>query len=82
MNTIAAINVIARYEARDAIKAALRAEGHRLSEYAAHDITVLAQAYLSEHPEVFNQAAEIVRNHLKLRTLAAREARKRKANQA
>jgi len=44
VNTTATINTIARYEARDAVKAALRAQGLRLSEYAPRDITVLAQA--------------------------------------
>ena len=62
MNTTAAINTIARYEARDAIKAALRAEGHKLRDYAPCEITMLAQAYLAQYPEVFDQAAEIVRH--------------------
>ena len=64
MNTTAAINTIARYEARDAVKAALRAQGLKLRDYAPRDITMLAQEYLSEHPEVFDQAAVIVQRWL------------------
>jgi len=52
MNPIAAINTIARYEARDAVKAALRAQGHKLRDYAPREITVLAQAHLDQHPEL------------------------------
>ena len=78
MNTTAAINIIARYEARDVVKAALRAQGHKLRDYAPREITVLAQEYLAEHPEVFDQAAMIVRNHPKFRTLAERGVRKQR----
>jgi len=60
----AAIATIARCEARDAIKAELKAQGHKLSEYAPRDITKLAQAYLAEHPEVFDLAAAIVQRWL------------------
>jgi len=61
VNTTAAINIIARYEARDAVKAALRAQGLKLRDFAPRGITVLVQAYLAEHPEVFDQAAAIAR---------------------
>jgi len=72
MNSKAAINTIARYEARDAVKAELRAQGHKLRDYAPREITLLAHEYLAQHPEVFDQAAEIVRR-ANLRSAAQRK---------
>jgi hypothetical protein len=64
--------------ARKAIKAKWQAQGLRVQYIEAREITIAARTYLEEHPELIDQAAEIVRNHPKLRTLAEREARTRK----
>jgi hypothetical protein len=46
----------------------------------ASDLVKAAKNYLSEHPDLIEQAAETVRNDPRLRTLAERQARERKAN--
>jgi hypothetical protein len=44
---------LARYYARDAVRDQIRARGHKLSQYAAKDITALADQLLLSEPERF-----------------------------
>jgi hypothetical protein len=60
MNTNAAIITIAKCIARDAVEDQIRAQGYKLRDYAPRDITKLAQAYLAEHPELLEQAEQVV----------------------
>jgi len=71
---------LARHKACTAFKAQWLAQGRRLSELTAGGVRVAAEEYLNKHPELFEQAAESVRNNPKLRTLAEREARERRRN--
>jgi hypothetical protein len=71
---------LARWMARKAVKAEWLKAGLRIWDYEASDLTKAAKAYLSEHPDLVEQAAETVRNDPRLRTLAERQARQRKAN--
>jgi hypothetical protein len=72
--------MLARYFAKRAVKAAWLKQGLRIWDYEASDLTKAAKSYLSEHPELIEQAAETVRNDPRLRTLAERQQRQRKAN--
>jgi len=73
---------LARYRAKQAVLEQYRAKGLRpWWDCEAKDITKAANAYLQQHPELFAQAAESVRNDPKLRTLAARQVREIRRNQ-
>jgi hypothetical protein len=52
----AAIAVCAIQAAKRAVKAQIRAEGLRLCEFTGREITIRAQAWLAEHPEMFAEA--------------------------
>jgi hypothetical protein len=71
--------VLARYKASSAFKAQWLAQGRRLAELTAGDVRVAADVYLNKHPELFEQAAESIERNRKLRKLAEREARERRA---
>jgi hypothetical protein len=71
---------LARYFAKRAVKAAWLRQGLKPQYLDACDLTTAARSYLSEHPELIEQAAETVRNDPRLRTLAERQACQRKAN--
>jgi hypothetical protein len=73
--------VLARYYAKREVQWRWRAQGIRIWDYEASNLAKAAKSYLSEHPELIEQAAETVRNDPRLRTLAEREQRQRKANQ-
>jgi hypothetical protein len=77
---IASAMTLARYYAKREVQWRWRAQGIRIWDYEASDLAKAAKSYLSEHPELIEQAAETVRNDPQLRTLAARQARQRKAN--
>jgi hypothetical protein len=70
---------LARYMARKAVKTEWLT-GLRIWDYEASELVKVAKSYLSEHPDLIEQAAETVRNDPRLRTLAERQARQRKAN--
>jgi len=74
------IAVLARQAARKAVKRQLQAEGRKVSQMAAKEITALAEAYLRNHPEMIAPTAETVRKVPQLRTLAEREERQRRRN--
>jgi hypothetical protein len=71
---------LARYFAKRAVKAAWVRQGLKPQYIDASDLTKAAKTYLSGHPELIEQAAETVRNDPRLRTLAERQQRQRKAN--
>jgi hypothetical protein len=54
--------VLARQKASTAFKARWLAQGRRLTQLGRADIRKGAEAYLAEHPELFEQTAESVRN--------------------
>ena len=55
---ISAVKVLARLEARKAVQDNLRDQGVRVSLVPIAEINEKAQAYLSAHPELYQQALE------------------------
>ena len=53
---IAGVRTIAYGLARDAAKRQLRDRGLKVSHYSAKEISVLAEEYLAQHPELINEA--------------------------
>jgi hypothetical protein len=72
--------VLARQAAMRAVKRKLVASGLKVRQFEQKAIVSAAEDYLSDHPELIEQAAETVRSHPKIRTLAEREARDRRRN--
>jgi type 1 fimbriae regulatory protein FimE len=71
---------LARYLAKREVQWRWRAQGIRIWDYEASDLAKAAKAYLSEHPELIEQAAETVRNVVRNRTLPDPQTHKHKAN--
>ena len=46
----------AHYAAKNTIKAQIRAEGLRLSDFTAREVTIRAEAWLEVHPELIAEA--------------------------
>jgi hypothetical protein len=56
-----AVVVLAWRSAKEAVKLKLRAQGLKLQQFSARDITVLAEEYLAEHrAQLIHEAREIV----------------------
>lgn len=72
------IKTLARYMAIRAAKRELQRQGRIRSHIEPWIIAKAADDYLRSHPELLEEAAETVRNHPKLRTLAERYERKRR----
>ena len=53
-----AINVLARLEAKKAVKEQLRARGIRLTYVPAREIVARTKAHLEAHPELYEQALQ------------------------
>ena len=53
-----AVHVLARMAARRAVQEQLRSEGVRVSLVKPAEISVKAQAYLADHPELYRAALE------------------------
>ena len=53
-----AINVLARLEAKKAVKEHLRAQGIRLSYVPAREIVAQTKAHLEAHPELYERALQ------------------------
>ena len=53
-----AVMTIARYHAREAIKRELRSQGIKLSHVEASEITIAANKYVDDHPEIITFATE------------------------
>jgi hypothetical protein len=71
---------VARLAAIKAVKREIKARGERLAYFDQRDILTAARQYLSDHPELIEEAAETVRKVPQFRTLAEREARERRRN--
>jgi hypothetical protein len=71
---------LARYRACKAVERELQAQGLKIAHVERRIIVAAANAYLAEHPELIEEAAETVRNHPRLRTLAEQDERRRKGN--
>jgi hypothetical protein len=56
-----AIITLARYTARKRIKEDWLAQGAKLSEITAADVVWWAEALIAEHPEMLDQAKEMIR---------------------
>src|SRR5262249_16805929 len=70
---------LARQKARTAVLEQFRASGLRpWWDREAKDISKAANVYLKDHPELFAQAAETVRNCPKLSAMAEREVKDRR----
>ena len=57
---IGGVRTIARRLARDAVKRQLRDRGLKVSHFSAKEISVLAEEYFAQHPELINEAATVV----------------------
>jgi hypothetical protein len=53
-----AIMTLARYEARQIIKRELYAQGIKLSHVESREITIAANKYIDDHPEIIAFATE------------------------
>jgi hypothetical protein len=73
--------ILARRSAIKAVERDIRAQGLRVTSVERRFILAAANSYLSEHPELIEEAAETVRKVPQLRTLAEREERQRRRNQ-
>jgi hypothetical protein len=51
-----AARVLAQQAAKDAVKSQIRAQGLKLWDFSAKDITLRAEALLQERPEIFAEA--------------------------
>ena len=57
-----AVMTLARWHARQAIKRELQAQGVKLSHVEACEITIAANRYIDDHPEVIALASETYRS--------------------
>jgi hypothetical protein len=76
----AVVMMVAKQAAIKAVKGNMQAQGVKVVYVARRIIVAAANAYLTEHPELIEQAAETVRKVPQFRTLAEREERQRKGN--
>jgi hypothetical protein len=78
MNSV--VMTVARRSAIKAVQCDMQAQGVKVVYVARQIIVAAANTYLTEHPELIEQAAETVRKVPQLRTLAERHERQRKRN--
>ena len=57
---ISGVVTIARLLARDVVERQLRDKGLRVSHFSAKEISILAEEYFAQHPELINEAAIVV----------------------
>ena len=60
---ICGVGTIARGLARDAVKRQLRDTGLKVSHFSAKEISVLAEEYFAQHPELINEAVDSSREN-------------------
>ncbi len=60
MQMISAVIVIARQAARKVVKEQLRGRGEKVTHYSKKEITILADDYLAQHPELHDEAVPLV----------------------
>jgi hypothetical protein len=75
--TSAIVRQLALYVAKRAFRTWAREQGYRLRDISAGTVDRAARAWLAQHPEAYELAAEKVRNSPKLRAMAERETRER-----
>ena len=80
MNMNGAIFTLARYEARQIIKRQLYAQGIKLQSVESREITIAANRYIEDHPEVIALATERYWDFVK-RGILKPERKLRKASQ-
>ena len=56
--SVSAVHVLARLAARKAVQEQLRADGVRVSLVKPAEISVRAQSYLADHPELYREALQ------------------------
>ncbi len=54
-----AVRVFAKMAAKRAVTNQIRAKGERVSDYSHRDLTLRAEQWLAEHPELIVQAREL-----------------------
>jgi hypothetical protein len=80
MNMNGAVFTLARYEARQIIKRQLYDQGIKLAHVESREITLAADRYVDEHPEIITLATEQYWNFVK-RGILKPERKPRKASQ-
>ena len=75
-----AVMTLARWEARKAIKRQLYAQGIKLAHVESREITIAANQYIEDHPEVIALATERYWDFVK-RGILKPERKPRKASQ-
>ena len=75
-----AVMTLARWEARQIIKRQLYAKGIKLAHVESREITIAANQYVEDHPEVIALATERYRDFVK-RGILKPERKPRKASQ-
>jgi hypothetical protein len=76
-----AVMTLARYYAKNAVKAELAARGVKVQSVEFSELQQLTRRYVEEHwTELAERAMNAVRNNPQIRTLAEREARRRRRN--
>jgi hypothetical protein len=75
-----AVMTLARYHARQTIKKKLYDQGIKLAHVESREITIAANRYVDEHPEVMALATERYRDFVK-RGILKPERKPRKASQ-
>jgi hypothetical protein len=58
MQARVAVRVLVQLAAKDVVRKQIRAQGLRLHEFTAKEITLRAEAWLQAHPELFAEARE------------------------
>ena len=76
MNNQGQVIVLARWYAREAVKRELYAQGIKLQRIEAREITIAANRYIEDHPEVMALATE--RYHSLVASGVLRPPRRRK----
>jgi hypothetical protein len=75
-----AVMTLARYQARQVIKRQLYAQGIKLASVESCEITIAANKYIDEHPEIIAFATEQYHDFVK-RGILKPERKRRKASQ-
>ena len=75
-----AVMTLARYHARETIKRELKAKGIKLAHVESCEITIAANKYIDDHPEIITFATQQYRDFVK-RGLLKPERKLRKASQ-
>jgi hypothetical protein len=80
MNMNGAVMTLARYQARQVIKRELYAQGIKLQSVESCEITIAANKYIDDHPEIITFATQQYHDFVK-RGILKPERKLRKASQ-